>query len=312
MPSYLTSDLLATIKTKALIPTNQVTFTNANLLSMADDELQSAIVPIIMDVREEYFVTYKDFTVSNSGTAAGYRIPSRAVGTKLRDLTYLVGTQENSVPIIPADEVPYGTQGGYQPYNTLVGFLRANKVFLQPPQGLSGTLRMYFFQRPSNLVETTAVGRIDSIDTNTGEVVLGNVPSTFVSSINYDFVMAQPGFDILELDVVPTGISGSTFTFSSLPAGLQVGDYLCLAGESPVPMIPVEFISVLAQRVIVRVLEAIGDANGVATAKAKLIELEKFAQGLISPRVEGEPKKIINPNSPLNLGRGFNGFFGRY
>lgn len=309
MPSYTTTQLLATIKNKALIPTNQVTFTNPNILIIANEEMQTAIVPMIMAVREEFFVTYKDFTISDLGTAAGYRIPTRAVGTKLRDLTYVNGTQEVQIPLMPEDEV--NNQGsGYQTFNQFVAFIRANKIFLKPATGLAGTLRQYFFLRSSDLVETNAVGRIDSIDTVLKQVVLGNVPSTFTINTSYDFVMANPGFDILTQDITPTGVASSTFTFTDLPVDLAVGDYLCLAGESPVPMIPVEYIPVLAQRVIVRILEALGDLNGVSTARAKLEELEKYAQGLISPRVEGEPKKIINNFSPLNLGRRFNRFFG--
>jgi hypothetical protein len=304
MPSYLTSDLLTTIKTKALIPTNQVTFTDTNLLTIANEELQSAIVPMIMAVREEYFVTYKDTTIADN---TGVAVPARAIGAILRDITIVNGTQEFSIPLVPAEEAPEMSATFYPSGGPVAAFLRGNKVFLAPPTGTTGSLRLYYFERPNNLVLTTAVGRIDGINLLTNTITLNQVPTAFTLTTSFDFIMAQPTFDLLAKDQIPTQVSGVNFTFASLPSNMVVGDYLCLAGESIVPQIPVEYHPVLAQRVVVRVLEALGDVNGTSIAKAKLQELEKYAQDLISPRVQGEAKKISNKRGVLNKGR-----FSRY
>lgn len=303
MATYDTSELIATIKTKALVPTNQSTFTNAQILKIADEELQMGIVPLIKEAREEYFVTYEDYTLVTGQKE--YQIPSRAVGSTLSDII-IIDTQGNSmysVPLLEASQVP--DRNDPFGFNTgIIAYLQANNVVLNPAPDsfVGGYLRLKYVERRNNLVETSAAGRIDAINTSLNQVTLGNVPSTFNTQQIYDFVKAKPGFDNLDTDVAVTGISGSVFTFSSLPSNLSVGDYLCLAGESPVPQIPVEFHMVLAQRVIVRMLEALGDTNGVQIARSQLESLQRSALKLITPRVMGEAKKIVNTNGPLNGG----------
>ena len=302
MPSYTTTQLVNTVKTKALVPTSQATFTNAQILTIADEEMQTGIVPLIMSVREEYFVKYKDITITSSSS---YEIPTRAIGSKLRTITVVDtdNTNERKIPLFIADQVPqrndpYGYSSG------TVAYLQGNFVVLNPnpENSVGGILRLYYFNRRNTLVDVTAAARIDGIDTVNKQITLSNVPSTYSLTSKYDFIKATPGFENLEESVTPTGISGLIFTFDELPSGLQLGDYLALEGESPVVQLPVEFQPVLAQRVILRMLEAIGDVTGVQVARAKLDELEKNVMNLISPRVDGNPKKVLNPYGPLSGG----------
>lgn len=304
MPSYTTTQLVNTIKTKGLVPTNQLTFTTDQILQIADEEMQTGVVPLIMTAREEYFVKFEDFTI-NSGQSE-YELPYRSIGSKLREITVVNGESEYKIPLFQADQIadrndPFGFNAG------TVAYLRANKVVLSPGPvpSLGQTLRMYYFNRRNTLVQETAAGRIDAIDTNTNTITLSNVPTTFSISSQYDFIKSKPGFENLAEDRTPTAINGTLFTFASLPSGLVVGDYLALSGESPIVQIPVEFQPVLAQRVIVRILEAIGDTTGVQVARTKLVELEKNTLDLISPRVDGNPKKIVNIYGPLNAGGRF-------
>lgn len=299
MPRYDTTELLNTIKTKALVPSNQSTFTSVQILKIADEELQTGIVPMIMGAREEYFVKYVD--VSFVQNQSEYEIPERAIGSKLRTVTIVSGTSEYKIPLFIADQVPdrndpYGFNAG------TIAYLRGNKVVIDPSSNISGDLRLYYFNRRNTLIEQSDAGRIDAINTATNQVTLGNIPTTFTTSETYDFVKATPGFENLGEDFTATGISGLVVTFSSLPSNLSIGDYLCLSGESPIVQLPVEFHAILAQRVILRILEALGDTNGVQIAQNKLLELEKNAMTLISPRVDGNPKKVINPYGPLNGG----------
>lgn len=305
MPSYTTADLIATVKTKALVPTNQSTFSSSQILVIADEELQMGIIPIIKEAREEYFVTYIDYTLVPG--QARYQVPSRAVGSTLSDILIVDETNEQqySVPIVEASNAPdrnspYGYNAG------LIAYMEGNDVVLDPPSNIpGGVIRLKYVERRNNLVEVTAAGRIDAINTSNNQVTLGNVPNAFNTTQLFDFVKAKPGFDNLAIDQTCTGISGTVFQFSSLPSNLRVGDYLCLAGESPVIQLPVEFHMVLAQRVIVRILEALGDTNGISVARSKLEELQRNALKLITPRISGEAKKVVNPFSPLNGGGRF-------
>jgi hypothetical protein len=55
------------------------------MLDLATDELQTVTVPIINNLREEYFVTTVDNSISSSENQT-FDIPSRAAGGLLRDI----------------------------------------------------------------------------------------------------------------------------------------------------------------------------------------------------------------------------------
>ena len=312
MPSYLSSDLINAVKVKAMIPGAQNTFDDDDILLLLNEEMSTAIVPQILDVREEYFVKFAEQEITSQSVDTGYDIPDRAIAMKLRDITVVqgesTGKNEISLPVISQDEVPTRTSG-YDSYYSQAAFLRSNKVHLVPAQGLTGTLRLYYFRRPSELVQTTKAARIDAIDTNANTITLGNVPSNFNPTAAYDFVQVNPPFDSLSDGQVPVSVNSTLFEFESIPEGLKVGDYLCLAGESVTCQIPLEYQPVLIQRTVVRVLEALNDAQGAMLAKERLQELQYHAQQMVADRVEGAAKKIVNVNSPFNVGTKFNKFF---
>lgn len=314
--SYTTADLISSVKTKALVPSNQNTFTDAQILTVADEEFRTGLIPMIMDVREEFFVTFNEITLVSGQEE--YDIPTRAMGMKLRDVTIVQGSgasrTEYSVPMVASDQV-FDLISPLYSYTTGISFsLRGNKIVFSPVaalNSLSGTLRLYYYQRPGKFVETSDAARIDDIDTSLNQITLSNVPSAFVATATYDFIQSTPGFDTLAKDQTPTGVSGAVFTFSSLPDDLEVGDYLCLANESAIVQIAVELQPVLAQMTILRLLESIGDNNGAAIAQGKLDRLIKSTLTLISPRVDGEPKKVLNPYSPINGGGRYNRWWNR-
>jgi hypothetical protein len=78
---------------------------------------------------------------------------------------------------------------------------------------------------------------------------------------------------------------------------------VCLAGQSPVPQIPPELHPLLAQRVVCKALESLGDAAGFQAAQLKMAEIQQAALPLITPRVDGEPKRFANRNSPFRRRR---------
>jgi hypothetical protein len=93
-----------------------------------------------------------------------------------------------------------------------------------------------------------------------------------------------------------------TFT-SDLPTHLKVGDIVTLTEETIIPQIPLELHSMLAQRVALRCLDAMGDANGIQTGTARLAEMEQKTGTLLDNRVEDAPHKISPKNSFLRRKR---------
>jgi hypothetical protein len=92
--------------------------------------------------------------------------------------------------------------------------------------------------------------------------------------------------------------TAKTITFTTdLPDGLMVGDYVCLAGETVVPQVPVDVIPLLEQSVVCKVLESIGDVDGLKMANARLEKLEARLLTIIDNRIESPGKKVVNLNS---------------
>jgi hypothetical protein len=309
--NYTSTNLLADIKRRSYAPISQITLTDQDLLDMADEELQVGVVPFMMEVREEYLVDYVDYNIE--GNENQFEVPSRSIGAKLRDVTVLTspssqGNQPNekSLPQINAEDSVWNNN-----YNNLLSiqsfFLRDNNVVLSPSASsyAGQQLRLYYFKRPNKLVLTSNCAQITSITDNTCTVNL--VPTSYGSgnaiSITSDVVKASPPFKLLTMDISLTiDSTTNTVTFPNPLSdySISVGDYICLAGETPIPIIPVELQSFLAQRVAVTILSSLGDPKNFEMATNRLLEMEKNIRNLISNRVEGANRKVVNRFSTFN------------
>lgn len=308
---YTTTELLADIKRKAFVPVSQITFDDPSILNMADEEIQTGLVPFLMKAREEYLVDYLDYSVD--GTTRTFEMPARSIGAKLRAVTCLINPNndidqpnERKIPEINAEDAVFNNN-----FNNFLSlqsfFLRENNVILSPgASSFAGqTLRMYYFKRPSRLIQTSACSQITGIIGN--QAIVNLVPTNFGTSgtlsITVDLVKANPPFRLLSMDL-PITIDTTTNT-ATLPAnlstyGVSVGDYICLAGEAPIPTLPVELHSLLAQRVAVKILASLGDSANFQIATDRLKEMEHNVLGLISNRVEGSNRKVVNQFSTFN------------
>lgn len=304
---YLTStSLIASIKRRASIPISQNTFTDDDLLAMANEEIFIGLVPSILQVHEEYFVTSE--TTDIEANKPNYSIPSRAIGNRLRQLSFRDGNNNLYEMTRIQPEIRYDNQasGTTSIYRFLV---QNNEVVLvpNPSDQANGQLEMSFFIRPNVLVRENRVGIISDIDTNTGIITLESLPSAFESGSLYDFIRIPSPHRIMSYDVAPVSVDPltNTITFNSddIPADLAVGDSVMLAGETFVPNVPTDLHVVLAQRVAARCLEALGDTQGLANANTKLQEMEFKTNELIDNRVEGSPQKVVNRNNILRMGK---------
>jgi hypothetical protein len=298
--TYTTTYLLASLKRRGMIPSTAGTLTDADFLEMANEELQGATVEALMSLSEEYLVTTKDETIV-SGTAA-YAIPTRAVDAVLRDVLISDGSSGGyrSLPRIePEREEEYTNSGGVQGYK-----VEGNYVVLIPSPTNSGTLRLKYPARPNRLVALTAVREITAINTGTKTVTVAAIPNTFTTSATYDLVKGTPHFDSLAIDQSVTVASGTSITFTNtLPTSLAVGDYVCLAGESPIPQVPVGAHQFLAHRVVFVVQEALGNVVAANRAEASAERIRVALQRKIQPRVPGSARIVINRYGP-GMGRG--------
>jgi hypothetical protein len=295
---YTATYLLDSLKRRGMFPTNTGTFSTADYLSFLNEELQSYVMALLMSVNEEYGVTYSDVTVT-AGTAA-YPIPSRAVGNALRDVRYREGSDE----FVPLGRLEPERLHSYQGSGVSGYYLEGDRVVLHPSPTTSATLRLSYVARPSRVVETTAVSEITAINgARTGITVSATIPATYTAGAALDAVRGSPGFATLQTDNAISSAAGTGITLTTaLPTAVSVGDYLCLAGESPIPQCPVECHPLLAHRTTARVLEALGDPKA-QVAEATCEKMSKSIATVLSPRVKGSARLIINYNAPGFGGR---------
>ncbi len=301
---YLASNLIADIKRRGQIPeTSDGSYGTADILAFASDEIQGYLASFMQGIREEWFVRAYDYDLSNTNNQVNFDIPPRSIGSSIRQV--LLGSTPNNWIILQRVEPreSYSAYYGLTP-NTFgnsgfgPGYIFEDTHIKLLSASYGGpTLRIMYFLRPNRLVLESACGLITAIDTNTNEVTVSDAPTTFTDGTYYDFIKSKPGFNTLALDQV-ANITGNVLTFAdTLPTDLVVGDYIALAGESPIPQIPVELHQLLAQRVVVKILESAGDPK-MQVAREMLESQRMEALILATPRSVGDSRFIKNIHGP--------------
>jgi hypothetical protein len=154
-------------------------------------------------------------------------------------------------------------------------------------------------------VDTTSVGAISgsySAALNVRKLRLDLLPQSFLNNDFFDFVQNISPNKILNYDARVNSINqlSNEISFPIEEADeVVVGSYINLAEETFVPNIPTELHPILAQRVAVTCLEAMGDEQNKQSAERKLAKMEQDAGTFLDNRVEGAPQKIKSRHSPL-------------
>ena len=284
-----------------MIPTSQSTYTQARFLVMVNDEIRSYIVPLIMRCRENYFSYDIDTDINSTGI---YDISTRAMGSKAQNAALINGTERQDLSwiseeeLISTDQTPTGKPGVY---------FKRNQIVLVPPTDHGyGTFRQTIFLRPCEVVAQESAAVITAINTGTKTVTCTTVPSTWTTSNTFELVQANPHFDSLSIDqtitAVVTGSSGTITFTDTLPSRLAVGDWVGLAGQSPIIQLPLEGHALLSQRVANQCLKNSPHTKAYETGVKEAESLEKALTGLISPRMEKEGKKVYSRNGMLRRG----------
>lgn len=270
----------------AHIPLSNSTFTASEIIRLADREMSTALVGQILSVREGYYLTYADFDLTDDGK---YNIPSQAIGGALDSVQIVLEPS-----ILPVNRLEHAEQfSTIAPSTTTYGYFISGNVVNILPVPTIGVVRMWYLRRPNALVATSAAGAITAISGN--DVTVSSLPTTFAVDSQVNLCQDQPTFDVLTETTI-TNISGTTVTLDAISDRLAIGDWLCLADQTPVPQVPVEFRPLLEQRVVVKIYELQGYLDKKQSAKQELERMEQDTFKLISPRVQTQTK-IINPQN---------------
>jgi hypothetical protein len=384
-----TGDLIRSIKRRAFIPSSQETFTDEDLLSMATEEVNIGLVPLIQRMHEEHLIYYIEIELTQGRRR--YPIPPRAHGNKLRDVA-LIDENDN---VFEMHRYSLGEISDFTNTTTYINtrgfYLENNDIVLANfDVNIGNKLRIYFYMRPNHLVleskgsiissisEVNEINQITPINGSITNIIVGSnttltcvnhglkngdlvfisgtnttpsiqgfheifvtdsnnysisIATTSVGSVsgNYDLAIKvkklklkslpvefldDDEFDPLEFDFIQNTSPNKILHYDirknsisqlskeiSFPADLipdvVVGSYINLAEETFVPNIPTELHPILAQRVAVMCLEAMGDEQNKQSAERKLAKMEQDAGTFLDNRVEGAVQKIKSRNSPL-------------
>lgn len=300
---YTTTKLLATVRLLPLMPAVQGLFTDDNLLTILTFEMASKIVPMMDNQSEEYGVYIEDIPYTTANTT--YPIPSiRATASKLRSLSFLdSNNNEIRIPRLrPEDIMSNVNSTGLAINPALWGFYLQNNsivLYLGSATGSSSSfkaLRIRYIRQPNELIAVSEAAQVSNIAGNV--ITVTNVPSTYSTTVVYDFIMGTPGFDSLLDDATCTDITGLTMTFTEVPDGLKKGDWICLSSQAPVAQIPYfPGYDLLLQLGAAKCLEIHGDTQGFNIAMSQASDMKTYFISVLTPRVDGNVIRLTTPNA---------------
>lgn len=305
---YIVDSLLPTLRLLPLMPSVQALFTSSDLINIMNFEMDSKIMPMIDNQAEEYGIYVDDIPYSTSVTV--YDIPSRALGGKLRSVSFVDSNgNEVRIPRLRVEDIMSNVNATGLAINpALWGFyFQNNKImtYLGSWNGGSSSfayLRLRYIRQPSTLVLASACAEVASVAGNVITAV--TVPLTnFTTTASYDIISNVPQMfishgDDLTITAVTTG-AGGTITFTDpVPSSVQPGDWVCLAGQSPIPQIPFNpGFQLLLQLSAAKCLEIHGDVQGFNVAMSQASDMKNYFLSVITPRSDANVIRLTTPNS---------------
>ena len=300
---YLTEDLVEQIKENTSTEFAQSRFSQSTIIDLCNQESIKRIRPIISNMQKEFFVISTNLTL-----AAGdkhVRLPKRASGRGLREIYLTIGTDRYNLVQITREQATQEevtAQGMPRSF-----YFEADSIVFTQPVDQEMTLHLILEISPGKLVESTSVTTISSVDFDTGVVTVAGTPTGYGSTVEYDFIQ-QLGYgnSVLSVGITPVSVVGTTYTFTpaELPRTLKAGDYITLAGFTPVPNMPDEAVVALVHAVSCRVYRLRGDFNSVKSEQEELQNAILYLQQALSDRIEGQ-RPVVQSNANLLRGARF-------
>lgn len=297
---YTTNQIIESVEARTLAPTGQPTYQNSDYVRFANEELQIKIVPDIMTIREDFFLRVLNYSITNA--QASYTLPERTLGNTLKDLFY-IDQNGNRYPIsrVNINDIPLNTAATIYPQTF---YMKGDQVVLVPtPTATVGTMEAWYYERPSELVLTEACGQITSIALNTplaGQTTY-TVNADVSSYATLDFVSGTSPFRDYSIDVTPVSATSTTVVVTNTDVDSEsgsllpvVGDWICEAQTSPIPMVPQEFHPLLAELVAGRVVQGLGDAQKLEAINANVGMMRQNMLNMIANRIEQKQEVIVN------------------
>lgn len=271
----------------ARVPRGALYSTLDNLLPLLDQHLRTVITPRLLDAGADYLAATQSYAVT-AGQGV-YRLPTRSL--RLLEVTLLDASGRPTYCFSRATSTQvtkFRAYGRVRPSGTPeFWWFEASAVQLYPtPSATDGSrLVLRYARRPSRLVSPEECG---TIIFKSPDGSLAYTPeSSFDSPLAVDVVKGTPGFESVadNAEVVSSGPGTVTLDVSLLPS-IDVGDYLCLPGTSPVPQVPLDYLTALERSVVAQLLRSNGDLDAATAAEADMRATLDSAASDFSPRAD--------------------------
>ncbi len=211
-----TNRLIESISLRALLPISQVTFEIPQFLYFINEEMDLGVVPHILAYHEDYLLFHEEIPVQYG--VDRYQIPSRAIGTKLRDISFSEGGVIREMTRISIEDV---AERQFQfNYSSLAAFYIEGDEIVIPMQLAkdASTLLVAYYIRPNTMVDENDVSIVTSINRNNGLVTVDKSPNIFINNTEFDITSSKSSFRLIAKEIVPDGTATENnlnFTFGT-------------------------------------------------------------------------------------------------
>lgn len=310
----IASKLIRSVRNRALIPTDTSVFQDEDILDILNEEVTQGLLATIMSLNEEHLVDHIDIPIdSTQDLSQGIKIPERAVGNKLREVSYIREGNVYELSRISLEELSdYRNDFDRYNYNLDLFYVEGDRIKFVSNRVSADFVRVYFYMMPNDIVLESECAKVNSIVVRQDgftEVIVQSIPDSFAASggtfPKLDIVSAKVPNKIVSFDIeIDSLVQGSPnkiiMKSEDVPSFVEKDDYVCLQFNTPYLNMPTEMHSLLAQRASVYILEALGDTEGLRNALTRLQGMENSIQTVLEDRVEGAPQKINPRHSPLS------------
>lgn len=319
-PKGTVQALIESASRRGNIPDTQMNYVLEDFLDVMYEELNAFALPILHARRDDYYLEELTFQMATPDIYVGdsqssiirhpaWRLPDWAMANTIRDVQGISsgGTFYNIGRIV-MDDVPNMIGTGWYFYGNYIVYQQNNAVAAALPVALRCVCHvkpnllvshLRTFQEQLNLPTALPVTfPVQITDVLSPTQIYTAPPADFnapYDAFTLDHYSNRSGYEIKNRNLtVQIGGSGvSALTFATAPrVAFEVGDWLSLSGYSPVVPLPDELHPLLAQRLVVKFLEAQGEESQLQQARQSLDEMTRQVPLLIQPRAEGKPKKL--------------------
>jgi hypothetical protein len=303
-PSQTVDDIVSNVVASTRLPLSQVTFSQAQIIAMMQDEQQTKIVPLIKKVREDYWLTNYDQQIITGVFA--YGMPPRCSGGALRDFVFVDPSgYEIDCPHLDPDQLKTPSYFAFRPsWQGQGAFLQNDQLMLWPQtnSNVSYKLRQKYERRANSLTSSVNCAQITAVDSGANTITFAASPPTPPFSIGTLIdIISITGQHVSQGDnFLISNVMGSVVTFDpSTPIGstVTVGSWACAAGLTCIPQVPDEAYPILLARGMMRIATALQNSNLMNVATKLAEDAYAEIETLFTPRVPGSPRKFVNKNT---------------